>query len=155
MAAKNSVGYVVELKFNASDGKNTNKRSYLFAIRRQANRVYLFINKLFPFQGSGRHGVFHDLYERQRRGLELGPFLRALEGNAIFGSPSNTIDLFNNRWLEQQHGNKAKNEGNGWPNQEIGHMSIEMANLTVSIIMWHYLHFFVLFWRCDECEPAF
>ena len=27
--------------------------------------------------------------------------------------------------------------------------------LTVSIIMWHYLHFFVLFWRCDECEPAF
>ncbi len=128
MATKNYVRDVVEFKLNSCNGESTNKNRYFFALSSQAKRLNLFINKLFSSKRSRRDWVFHDLYERQRRGVGISTSLRALERNAVFRSPTNTSDLFINRGLKQQHGDKTKNECYGRPNQDIGHMSMGMAN---------------------------
>jgi len=108
---------VVELKLNPCVGENTDKDSYFFAIGLQAKRLKLIIDRLFSRKSRQRDWLFHELHERQKRGLRLSPFLRAFEGNTVFAGPSNARDLSVNRGLKQQHGDKTKNKGNGWPNQ--------------------------------------
>lgn len=132
LTTKNSVRDVVELKLNPCAGKNADKHNYFFDIGLQAKRLKLIIYRLFSRKRRRRDWLFHELYERQKRGLRLSTFLRSFEGNAVFTGLGNTGDLSVNRGLEQQHGGKTKNESNGGPNESVGHSGIGMANVVLT-----------------------
>lgn len=127
MATKYEICNAVEFKFNTCCGKCAKQNGGFFYIRFQARRLNYFFNCLFSLKHSSRYWVFHYLYERQRRGLYLSPILRAFEGNTILTCPGNASDFSINGRLEQEKGDKPKDEGYGGPNEKVGHIC--MANV--------------------------
>lgn len=129
LASKNDVGNVVELKFNPRSSESARKYGNFFSIRSQAQRLNLLLYRLLTFKRRRRDRIFHDLYERQKRGLLLSPFLRALEAHAIFPGARNLSDLSFDGGTKQEKGNKPKDESYGRPNESVGHSGIGMANV--------------------------
>lgn len=126
LTAENNVRNAVEVKLNPRGCEDASKNGYFFAIRFKPDFLKLLFNRLFSFKRGRRDWLFHNLYERQKRGLLLSPLLRSFERNPVLTGLGNARDFSFNGRLEQEKGDKPKDEGYSGPNEEVGHVS--MAN---------------------------